>query len=156
MKAHKFRLQSILDLRAAALDDAKNALQKALVDLGAAEFARDEARRAADAHADQICSATRTQSASESQSSRQSFVYLTRQVQVLQGGVQTCQQAVQSARLHVVEASREHEILVRLKEKWLKVGQYLEDRKEENVLNDLMNSQRFQAQAQSREEFLQN
>jgi len=55
--------------------------------------------------------------------------------------------------VQVVKASREHEILVRLREKRLKAAQYLEARKEENLLNDLMNSQRFQTLCQSPEEF---
>ena len=156
MKAQKFRLQSILDLRAAALDDAKNALQKALVDFGAAQLACDQAREEANTFADQICSASPTQSASVSQTLRQSYLYLTRRIQALEGQINACELAVQKCRMQVLEASREHEILVRLREKWLKVGQYLEDRKEENLLNDLMNSQRFQALSQNREEFLQN
>jgi len=155
MNAKKFRLQSVLDLRAAALDDAKNALQSALVDLAAAQLACDLAGREANSLADQICSSAPVQSASQSQSVRQSYHYLTQQVVVLQGRIKECERKVQTCRMKVVEASREHEILVRLREKWLKVGQYLEDRKEENVLNDLMNSQRFQALNQGREEFLQ-
>ena len=155
MKAQWFRLQSILDLRASALEDAKNTLQHALAELAAAQLACDQARQEADAVANQICSATRIQTASQSQGTRESYHYLTRQVQNLKDRILECQNTVQTCRMQVVKASREHEIIVRLREKWLKVGQYLEARKEENLLNDLINSQRFQTQSQSREEYLQ-
>ena len=99
MKAQKFRLQSILDLRAAALDDAKNALQKALVDFGAAQLACDQAREEANTFADQICSASPTQSASVSQTLRQSYLYLTRRIQALEGQINACELAVQKCRM---------------------------------------------------------
>ncbi|MEI6035172.1 MAG: hypothetical protein WCS65_12955 [Verrucomicrobiae bacterium] len=155
MKAHWFRLQSILDLRAAALEDAQNVLSQALASLVAAEIARDKALLEADALADSICSAAAAQTASQSKTSRLAYLYQAGRAQALQVGVQECQRAVQGCRVQLVKASREHEILVRLREKWLKVGQYLEARKEENTLNDLMNSQRFQSRRQSPEEFQQ-
>ena len=155
MNAQGFRLQSILDLRASALDDAKNSLQQALQTLASTQLACDQAHQEADAIADRICSAPAAQPASQSQASHQSYLYLTRQALAFQNRVRECQHAVQTCRMEVLRTSREHEILVRLREKWLKAGRYLEDRKEESLLNDLMNAQRFQNLNQSRQEFLQ-
>lgn len=155
MNARWFRLQSVLDLRASALDEAQNALGLALAGLGAARNDCDRARCEADAIADGICSAAAAQSASQSHAARQSYLRQTLHAQALHGRVQECQDTVQKCRVRVVKASREHEILVRLREKRLKAAQYLEARKEENLLNDLMNSQRFQTLCQSPGEFLQ-
>jgi flagellar export protein FliJ len=156
MNAHRFRLQSILDLRASALEDAKNVLGQALVSLASAQTACDQARREADTLADRICSAPATQTAALSQSVRQSYLDQTRLAQTLQDRILECQDTVQKCRVQVVRASRDHDILVRLREKCLKIGQYLDARKEENILNDLMNSQRFQMLRHSQQEFLQN
>ncbi len=145
MKAHRFRLQSILELRASALEDAKNMLQQALANQAAAQSACDQSRIEANALADQICAAGRTKTASELQSARQAYLAQTRHTQTLQAKFVECQQLVQKSRIQVVKASREHEILIKLREKWQKATEYLESRTEENLLNDLMNSQRFQA-----------
>lgn len=155
MKAHWFRLQSILDLRASALDEAQNSLGRALLSLGAAQSARDQARREAEITADRICAAAASQSAPQSRAARQAYSYQAHQVQLHQARVQEDQNTVQTCRMEVVRASRDHEILVRLRAKRLKDAQYLEARKEENILADLMNSQRFQTLCHSREEFLQ-
>jgi flagellar export protein FliJ len=155
MNARWFRLQSVLDLRASALEEAQNSLSLALAGLGAAQNDCDQARCEAAAIADGICSAAAAQSAAQLHAARQSYFRQTRHAQALHGRVQECQAAVQKCRVQVVKASREHEILVRLREKRLKAAQYLEARKEENLLNDLMNSQRFQTLCQSPEEFLQ-
>ena len=155
MNAHWFRLQSILDLRASALDEAQNSLGRALLSLGAAQNACDQALREADVTADRICAAAASQSASQSRSARQSYSYLTHQVHLHQARVQEDRNTVQKCRMEVVRASRDHEILVRLRAKRLKDAQYLEARKEENILADLMNSQRFQTLCHSCGEFLQ-
>lgn len=155
MNARWFRLQSVLDLRASALEEAQNFLGLALAGLGAARSDCAQARCEADAIAGSICSAAASQSASQSHAARQSYLRQTRHADALHDRVQECQDTVQRCRMQVVKASREHEILVRLREKRLKVAQYAEARKEENLLNDLMNSQRFQTLCQSPGEFLQ-
>jgi flagellar export protein FliJ len=155
MNTRWFRLQSVLDLRASALEDAQNSLGLALASLGAARNDCDQARCEADAIAERICSAATSQSASQSHAARQSFLRQTRHVQALHNRVQECQETVQKRRMQVVKASREHEILVRLREKRLKAAESVEVRKEENLLNDLMNSQRFQTLCQNPGEFLQ-
>lgn len=155
MKAHWFRLQSILNLRASALEEAQNSLGRALLSLGAAQNAYDQALREADITADRICATDASQSASQSCAARQSYLYQTHQAQRHLARVQEDRKTVQKCRMQVVKASRDHEILVRLREKRLKAAQYLEDRKEENILADVMNSQRFQTLSLSREEFLQ-
>jgi flagellar export protein FliJ len=145
MKAHRFRLQSILELRASALEDAKNLLQQALANQAAAQSACDQSRSEENALADQICSAGKIKTASELQSARQAYLAQTRHTQTLRAKFAECQQIVQKCRVQVVKTSRDHEILIKLREKWLKATQYLEARTEENLLNDLMNSQRFQS-----------
>lgn len=156
MNARRFRLQSILDLRASALEDAQNSLGCALAGLRGAQIDRDQARCEADTIADSICSATTSHSASHSLAGRRSYLRQTSHAQDLHERVQECQNSVQKCRMQVVKASREHEILVRLREKRLKSAQYLLDRKEENIFSDMMNSQRFQTLSQSPEAFSQH
>ena len=137
------------------MEEAQNFLGSALASLGDAQNACDQARREADATADSICSAASSHSAAQSHVDRQSYLCQTRHAKTLHGRVQECQDAVHKCRMQVVRASREHEILVRLREKRLKAAQYVEVRKEEKTLEDLMNSQRFQTLCNSPGEFLQ-
>jgi len=153
MNANGFRLQSILDLRASALDEAQNTLGRALASLRSAQDAFRQSLREAGDMADAICSRTESQPAAELKASRQSYLDQARHVRSLQENIQECHRTVQQCREQVVKASREHEILVRLRGKWFKAGQFLEERKEENLLNDVINSQRLQARRRSREEF---
>ena len=151
MKAHVFRLQSILDLRASALDEAKNTLARALGSLGDATDAVREALCEAGAIASAICSSADSQPAARHRASRQSYLDQTRHVQSLQDKVKECDRVVQQCRTQVVKASREHEILLRLREKRLNAWQILNEQKEENLLNDVMNSQRLQTQRRQQE-----
>ncbi len=153
MNANGFRLQSVLDLRASALEEAQNTLGRALASLGAARDAFRESLREAGDMADAICSHTDSQPAAQLKASRQSYLEQARHVRSLQENIQECHRSVQQCREQVVKASREHEILVRLREKRLKAGQFLENRKEENLLNDVINSQRLQTRRRSSEEF---
>jgi flagellar export protein FliJ len=155
MKARWFRLQSVLDHRAANLEEAQNSLSLALADLGAALNNGNLARCQANTIADKICSASNPQSASQAHTSRQAYLDQIRRIQLLDERVQECRDIVQKWRLAVVKASREHEILVRLREKRLKAAQHEEARKEETMLSDLLNSQKVQTLRLVPEEYLQ-
>jgi flagellar export protein FliJ len=155
MSAVRFRLQSVLDVRANALQEAQGALATALADRGAAQSDCDRARMEAEANAQGICASTAPQPASLLQAAREAFLFQARVVHSLEARIQECDQVVQQRRLQVVKASRDHEILVRLRTKWMKRRQAEEDRKSETALGDLMNAQRFQSLRQFPEEFLQ-
>lgn len=149
MKRQQFRLESILELRARALEDAENALRRAIAELEKLRVLREETRALANTLADSVCLNSQPQTASTLESTRQAYVGKMREIENISTQMEARNVQVQGCRQRLVEASRNHEILLRLKDKWRKSVDYEDARKEEGLLNDIINARRFHHQREN-------
>ncbi len=143
MKRPTFRLQTVLDLRAKALEDAETVLKKAVFALESLRTKKQATLAEADRVADAVCASSARQTASEREAGRQAYLHYTLLAAEIEKQISAAQEQVNLCRKKVVEASRDHEILLRLKEKWKKNLEYEEAKKEEALLNDMSNARRF-------------
>lgn len=146
MKRPKFRLQAVLELRASALEDAENVLKKAVFALASLRAKREETIAEANRVADVVCTSAARKIASQHEAGRQAYLHHIHIAGEIDQQITEAQANVNFCRKKVIEASKEHEILVRLKEKWGKELAYEEAKKEEAMLNDMSNARRFFAE----------
>lgn len=143
MKTKTFRLQSVLDFRAAALDEAEGKLRQALLALEQARSLVQAARQEADSVATQMCQLQGHFSAGMHQQHRLTYRAQVARIDECQALADLRLQDVHACRERLVQAKKEHDILLKLREKWLQTTAREEARKEESLLNDLINARHF-------------
>ena len=146
MKTKTFRLQTVLDFRAAALDEAEGKLRQSLQELEKARTRVAEARLEADQVAGAMCQIQGAQgalSAGVHQRNRQAYRAQVARIDEFQAAVDLRMQDVHASRERLVQAKKDHDILLRLREKWLQTTAQEEARREESLLNDLINARHF-------------
>lgn len=144
MSKPTFRLQTVLDYRASLKEQAENALRFALRELEQARARRNQAQQLADSFAEQICQSSSSQSAAQRERAYLSYRAQIAIVDQHQREIEHALEVVRKCRERYLKASRDHEILLRLKQKWEKRTAYESQRREESLLHDIMSSRFFQ------------
>lgn len=148
MKTPVFRLQSVLDYRAAAVEEAQRRLHAALVELEEARAKVRAAREYADMVAGQMCQLSGPTLAGAQQRQRDAYRAQVRLIDQLQMEADLRLQKVHQLREKLVQAKKEHDILLRLRGKWLQAVRTDLQRKEEKSINDIINTRFFQTHIQ--------
>ncbi|MCX7712313.1 MAG: hypothetical protein N2035_01390 [Chthoniobacterales bacterium] len=144
MSKPTFRLQTVLDYRENLKEQAENALRIALRELELARARRNEAQKLADHFAQQICQNSAPQLAGQRERAHLSYRAQIAIVEERQKEIEQALEVVRKCRERYLKASRDYEILLRLKQKWEKRAAYESQRREESVLHDIISSRFFQ------------